>query len=350
MGSERVRARRAVAIAGVLVAVVAGVPGAASAQPPAASAAADEPSAADKETARSLMDQGVEREEAKDYAAALKAFQGAHALVKFPMTGLAVARAQAGLGMLLEALEMATLVKHMAPRPNETPSYAKARADADALAQRLSARIPSVQVSVEGPKEKSEVSIDGTVLPAAAATLPRKVNPGKHVIVATASGYEPASLEVMVPEGKVLPVNVTLQPLATSGPGGDVMPPGGGDGDKASGGGLSPLVYAGFGVGAAGIIAGTVTGIISLSKTSSIKDQCDGATGACPAATAEDISSANTIANVSNISFALGAAGVAVGVVGIFLSGGAKKAPPPTTGLRVTPVVGPGSVGVVGVF
>jgi hypothetical protein len=283
------------------------------------------------------MDQGVEHEEAKDYAAALKAFEAAHALVGLPMTGLAVARAQAGLGLLVEAMDSATKAKLLPVRPNETPAYAKARADADALAQKLAARIPSIQVKVEGPSAGAEISIDGDVVPADAAAQPRKVNPGKHVVSATAQGYEPASVEVDVVEGQVVPAVLTMTPVAAAPSVAPTKP-----------GGLSPLVFVGFGVGAAGLIAGSVTGALSLSKTSSIEGRCTD--GICPSSTAADISSANTLANVSNISFALGAAGVAVGVVGIFLSGSSGEKTPASGGIRIMPAIGPGSVGVIGVF
>lgn len=303
-----------------------------------------EASDADKEKARSLMDVGVEREEAKDYVAALKAFQAAHALVKLPMTGLAVARAQAGLGLLVEALESATQAKLIPVRPSETPAYAKARAEADALAQKLAARVPSILVKVEGPSGGAEVAIDGAVVPAPSASQPRKVNPGKHVVAATAPGFQPASVEVDVPEGQVTPATLTMTP--------ELGP------DSGKSGSLSPLVVVGFGVGAAGLIAGAVTGGLSLSKTSAIKSQCKN--GICPMITADAISSANTLANVSNVSFAVGAAGVAVGVVGIFLSSSSSSSPASGSsgtkssaasgGVRVMPVIGPGSVAVIGVF
>jgi hypothetical protein len=327
---------RGISLLGIAAALA--LPARASAQP---APAPVEASDADKEKARRLMDEGVEREEAKDYVAALKAFQAAHAIVGLPMTGFAVARAQAGLGLLLEAMESATQAKASPVRPNETPAYAKARADADALAQQIAARIPSIQVKVEGPSAGAEVSIDGAVIPPAALSEPRKVNPGKHVVSATAEGFEPVSLEVNAPEGLVTPATLTMTPLAG--------PSGGGVPGKPAGGGLSPLVFVGFGVGAAGLIAGGVTGALSLSKTSSIKDQC--AENVCPPSTAEDIRSATTLANVSNISFAVGAAGVAVGVVGIFLSGGSgAKKPAASGGIRVMPAIGPGSVAIIGVF
>src|SRR5436190_23509399 len=53
-----------------------------------------EPSAADKETARSLMDEGDRKFAAKDYKGALDAYQGAHAIMGVPTTGLEVAKAQ----------------------------------------------------------------------------------------------------------------------------------------------------------------------------------------------------------------------------------------------------------------
>src|SRR4051812_35729561 len=78
----------------------------------ASGARAQTPSAADKESARALMDTGDEKSDAKDYAAALKAYQAADALVHFPMTGLAVARVQERLGQLLEARDAAIQVTH----------------------------------------------------------------------------------------------------------------------------------------------------------------------------------------------------------------------------------------------
>ncbi|NUQ76608.1 MAG: hypothetical protein HUU21_23965 [Polyangiaceae bacterium] len=309
--------------------VVIGLSEAAMAQP-----APDQASEADKEKARGFMDVGVEREEAKDYAAALKAFQAAHALVGLPMTGYAVARAQAGLGLLVEAKESAMRAKSIPVRPNETPAYAKARSEAAALAEKLDARIPLIKVKVSGPSAGAEIAIaiDGKALSSAEG----RVNPGKHVVSAEAAGYEPASAEVDVAEGQTLPVTLSMPPMPVA--------------SNSKSAGLSPLVFVGFGLGAAGIITGAVTGALSLGKTSSIRDQCD-ENGFCPSTTAGDISSATTLANVSNISFAVGAAGAALGVVGIFvLSGSSEEKKPASGGVRVMPAVGLGSAGVVGVF
>src|SRR5262249_44553309 len=66
-------------------------PGAARAQ---GGTAAGAPSAADRETARKLLDDGDAAFEKKDYDGALKAYAAAHAIMHVPTTGIEVAKAQ----------------------------------------------------------------------------------------------------------------------------------------------------------------------------------------------------------------------------------------------------------------
>lgn len=311
-----------------------------------------QPSVADKETARSLMDEGVDREEVKDYAAALKAYEGAHALVGLPMTGVAVARMQAQVGLLLEALDRAVEVKLMPKKPGESAAYARARKEAAALADALPARIPAVQVLVSGAPEPAVIEIDGAVLPAAAADLPRKLNPGRHVITASAPGFEKVSVEVEVSEGATLAVRLALKPVEADrkkAGGEKVIEP-----VKPEGRSISPLVYIGFGVGAAGIVAGTIAGIDSLSRTSNIQETLNGnCSGDCRRTTDDEIARANTTANISNISFAVGLVGVATGVVGLVLSGDSdedSKTPSARSAFRVRPTVMPGGIALTGTF
>lgn len=308
---------------------------------------ADEPSAADKETARSLMDQGDERMDHKDYAAAVKAYQAADTIMHLPMTGIALAQAQVAAGLLTEARDTAIQVTHLPRGPRETAAYAKARAEAEDLADKLAARIPSVQVTVKGAPADVVIAVDGAALPAAAATLPRKVNPGKHVITANATGYEEARVEVTVSEGATVPVTLEPKRSATA----IANPPGGSGPGKGTGTkgpavpsrGASPLAIAGFGVAGAGIIAGAITGAMSFSRTSTLKDKCTG--GVCGSALHGDLATANTLANVSNVAFGVGLAGAAAGIIGVLIPRPKEKEPAP-----VTPVVGLGSIGVLGTF
>ena len=114
---------------------------------------------------------------------------------------------------------------------------------------------------------------------------------------------------------------------------------------------ISPLVFVGFGVGAAGLITGAVTGGIALSKATDVHEVCpdnkclyDKDRDKIDA----DNDTAHILANVSNVSLALGVVGVGAGIVGIFLSGGDKKPETHVATLRVN--VGAGYLGLHGTF
>jgi len=105
------------------------------------------------------------------------------------------------------------------------------------------------------------------------------------------------------------------------------------------------LVYLGFGVGAAGALVGTATGIVSLSKASSAKDQCE-ETSCWPEARS-DADSAKRYATVSNISFGVGLAGVAIGLIGWLSSSADSASKPESVRLLVTPAHAGASIGLV---
>lgn len=113
----------------------------------------------------------------------------------------------------------------------------------------------------------------------------------------------------------------------------------------APGRAISPLVPAGFAVAGAGLLAGAITGGLTLAKASSLEVACTG--GVCPHTQHDALGSANTLANLSNVSLGIGAAGVIVGVVGLVLT---FRAPEPARAGRLVPLVGPGSIGVAGAF
>lgn len=334
-----------------------------------------EPSAADKETARSLLDAGDKKFAAKDYAGALKAYQGAHTIMGVPTTGVALAKAQEALGMLVEARDTLLAVARDAPPAKEPAAFTKARAEAKERAPALVARIPAVRVNVQGPPPSAtiEVRVDDAPVAGAAASLPRKVNPGKHTIAASSPGFSLASTAVDVKEGETRDVNLTLEASAsgaaaaaalagsatttagTPGPasGPAQGAPGADTGTAGTASKTSPLVYVGFGLGGAGIVAGSITGLLSLSHASSAKTNCQDQT--CTSAAQDDIDSSKSLGTISTISFGVGLAGVAVGVIGLLTSSHGASAEhvegaPRTATLTITPVLAPDRVGVLGTF
>lgn len=308
------------------------------------------PSVADKETARTLMNAGDDRFEASDFAGALTAYQGADTIMHLPMTGVALARAQAALGLLLEARDTALQVTHQPEQPGENTMYAEARVEARALADTLVMRLPSLDLQPSASPAGLVVSIDDVPLPPAALAIPRKVNPGKHVVTARAPGFVSARVEVTVAERAVLPVALRLDleapaspPMATTGT--PVTPPPVAPPPRQK---VSLLVYLGFGIGGAPLIVGAVTGGLSLSKTSSLATRCDAAKR-CAAGSpgASDLAAATTLASISNITIAVGVAGMVTGIVGLVLSRGDRHAVPK---MAIAPVIGPGTLGVAGAF
>jgi hypothetical protein len=321
------------------------------------------PSAADRETARSLLQDGDRRSESKDYSAALQKYEAAHAIMGFPSTGYAVAKTRAALGLLVEARDLALEVTRMPPKAGEPPAFAKARESAGKLAEDLSRRVPNLEITLKGGPESGDVqlTLDGEAVPAATLGSPRKTNPGHHTVTAAAAGFKSATAEVDLAEGESKPVALELSP---DGAGAVAVAPPKGNGagdlpdnppDQPEKRHLSPLVYVGFGVGAAGLVTGTVTGILHLTKTSQVKDRyCNGG-DVCQPGFESDRDTAKTYATIANIAFGVGIVGVAVGVVALVTSKPHTEASPtPSAKLpprpRITPQIGLGSVGVTGTF
>ncbi len=311
------------------------------------------PNARDRETARSLMDEGDKNYKAGDYGAALNAYKAAYALVAVPTTGIAVANTEAALGHLVEARDTALAVMRYPKEPAESAPFRSARSRADELARALLSRIPSVQVSVAGPPAGVvvHVELDGHALPDDAATLPAKVNPGTHSVVAWAEHYSHEAKEINVVEGTPVAVSLALRPelaipSVTSAPPTLVVadqsttpPP-----EKKS----HTFAYVGIGLGVVGVAVGSATGIISLSKTSGAKQHCTG--NSCTPDARSDLDAALLWANVSNVAFAVGVVGAAIAVVST-LSGGSTSQPTPTPRAKgIMPLIGPSGAAISGWF
>ncbi|HEX7600900.1 MAG TPA: hypothetical protein VF316_04815 [Polyangiaceae bacterium] len=327
----------------------------------AGTAFAAEPSPADKETARALMTEGRQKRDASDLQAALKAFRGADSIMHVPTTAIEVAKTEAQAGLLLEARDHALTLARSKAQPGEPTPFADARTAAQQLANELEVRIPSVHVILAGAKDDTEVRIDDLAIPSAANGLPRKLNPGSHIVVAKSGGVErrmtfkvqeKESKDVTldfgqaqvagVPVDKPPPVVDTPPPPVTPPP----TPP-----DAPSNGNATRmgLEIGGFSFAAVGIIAGSVTGILSLNQTSDLKAQCPG--GRCPASLQGNLDSARTLATVSTVGFIAGGAGALVGIIGLILPH--TKAEPAVSApaaAHVEPWIGVGAAGLRGTF
>jgi hypothetical protein len=291
------------------------------------------------DSARTLMDEGDAQAEKGDFRGALRSYRAAHTIMNVPTTGIEVARMEAKLGSLVEARRMALEIVNMPAKGREPKPFVEARADAKQLADELAGRIPQLTIVLKGALEKAtvEIKIDGRVIASDEARSPRDIDPGKHLVSVAKQGSEPEIQTVTIAESEKVSLEFdgATAPVAS---------------DKPTGR-TSPLVYIGFGLGGVGLIAGAVTGAMSLSRASEVEGLCPG--GACPSQTvlakATPINdSAFRFANVSNVAIGLGIVGIGLGVTGLVLSRSAPKKPEDTSALRV--FVGPNGAMVTGSF
>lgn len=324
------------------------------------------PSAAERESARKLMDDGMARMKANEPLRAIDSFQKAHEIMHVPTTGVAVAKAQLAAGHLVEAREAAVDVARTTKEPGEPPVFEKARKQAREIEAQVKSRIPAVRIRTRGPSP-SAVAVDGVEVPLALIVEPVPVNPGKHVITArTADGVE-GRVEVEVREGEKVDAEVTLQKSspdaakpadkatapttpspssgASSGPPPKPKVLGFGNDESAGGGPRRPplaegLIWGGFGVGIIGLGIGTVTGFMTLSRASDVKQSCEN--NVCGPEARSDLDSANTLGTISTISVGIGLVGIGAGILGLVM--------PPRAATRTGLALSPTPSGVGGTF
>lgn len=218
------------------------------------------------------------------------------------------------------------------------PIEEEATTRATALEPRL-ARLTIVP-SPSTPKD-AVIERDGLALGAPSLGIPLPVDPGLHAIVVKVKGRRDASVQLTLAEGESRRVEIEPGPAA-----GGATTPASPSGDASSGKrSLSPLVFIGFGVAAAGAAVGTVTGIMALGAGADAKTACPDAR--CRDEQALDAAqSGQTLGAVSTIAFVAAGAGAAVGVYGLLWGGKKGDARDPSVGVSV----GPANLSVRGTF
>ena len=291
------------------------------------------------------MDQGDESFDKKSYAAALKAYAGAHAIMRVPTTALEVAKANEALGNLVEARDALLEAIRFPKAADEPAAYTEARAEAEKRATALGDRIPSIIVKLEGLPDGVEprVTIDRVALPPAAALLPIKVNPGRHVVLVSSDATYDASREVDVPERHKVTVPVRLKERPVS-----ERPAAGSSAPTSSGSSLRTVGLITGGVGIAGLAVGTIFGLQASSK----QDDANCPGNVCrDEASASTLRSANDAATISTIGFVAGGI-LAAGGVTLWLLGSSSSSK--TATVRVSPTfptaTGPAGLTAVGTF
>jgi len=275
--------------------------------------------AQDRESARQLLDRGDAQLEQGDLEGALASYRAAHELMHVPTTGLEVARISAKLGKLVEARDVALEVIRMPAAAREAKPFKVARAAAEDLARELATQIPTLRLELtpEAAADQASLEIDERSVPPAALGLGYALNPGRHRVQIAATGYRPVAQDITLRPGetKTLRVKLVLAPTAK------VQPPPPPEASPAPPPERSSTwpQWVGFSLGGAGLVAGTVAGILSLNRTRAAKEHCTG--NLCTPEAEHDLNEAMTMATISNAGFGVAVLGASIGLTSYLLSG-----------------------------
>ncbi|MEZ4437446.1 MAG: hypothetical protein R3B72_00025 [Polyangiaceae bacterium] len=318
--------------------------------------AEDDPDLAVKETARQLFVAGDAAFQAGNYEEALKNFAAADEYMGLPTTGLERARTLAKLGRLLEATDRLQKITRGTPAPDENEVQRTARREAETLLEEVRPIIPSLKVVVRGVRPGVDVQlvVDGIEVPPSAQAFPHRVDPGHHDVSVAAAGYQTEKASADLDEGDNQEIVIDMRALAPDEPALDPWAASQSPAEADDGGSVAGavLLWTGYGVGAVGVVVGTITGVMSILKTKDLEKRCDGIQ--CPDDVLAERDDALPIAHVSTASFVVGGAGIVVGTIGLLLML-SDSSPEDVASLdlgpvRVTPWASPTGAGLSGVF
>lgn len=314
-------------------------------------------SEADRATARNLAAEGHTALRTQDCVTAEDRFRRADALVHAPTLVVEHARALICLKRFVEAQERLGLVMREGVSENAPWVWKKALQDASKLLEEVAPKVGWITINVSGPGEPT-VLVDGVQVPVAALGVRRAIDPGTRHISASAPGYISKELAVTMPEGAERAVTLELRADPSQAP--SAQPA---QRKSRQAPDPSPAVppkkrskwpaYTALGLGGAGLVVGTVSGIIALGKRSDLKALgCTG--GSCPRNLDSPLQDQwLRYGTISGVGFGVAVVGTGVGVWLLLTnSGGAttQEAKPTAKAARVLPYAGLGEFGLTGVF
>lgn len=282
--------------------------------------------AQDVAQARVLYSDGIDLKEKGDLKGALEKFKAAHQLGNTPLTGIELCRTHQTLHQPVEAREACLSVGRIGPIPEESQRSKDARVDAAKIAEAEKPKIGFIKVKLVGAPAgmPASVTIDGVQIPPAALDVPRPVDPGPHVILASVGGGGQTKASLETKEGESREVEVPVHPP----PEGEKTPPpvaGGGTGappERKKGGSFSTVML-GLGAGAAAI--GLVGGGVALSKKGDLEDKCTDKK--CGTADWDTLDTARTWGTVSTVSFVFAGVFLGIGLISSAVSSSHGAAP-----------------------
>lgn len=273
---------------------------------------------ADLATGRQVFTEALADEEHGRYADAVAKYKRVLLVRDTPNIRYRIGASLEHLGKLVQALDAYEAAVRVGTASGTSADAAVVRAAQDRIAV-ITPKIAHVTLRLASPPPGTEVTVDGEPAAAPSATAgasERAVDPGSHVVAATAPGRRPFRSTVDMTEGARVELPIALEPLEAA-PAPDVIVV------------THPYRTAGIVTAAAGgalLIGGAVVLALRRSTIGDLEDACPA--GACPSSRRDDLQSAHDRAQTEGplgvALVATGAAAVAAGVVLALLVGREK--------------------------
>ena len=242
-------------------------------------------------------------------------------------TALNLAECEERRGQLTGALRAWQQAINLAEATNdERGEVARERFDA------LSPKVPrlTIVLTPDAP-EGTKVLRENVELGEATFGRPLPVDPGKHVITITAPGRQDEHKTIVLGEGD--DKTLTVSPGAPLEPDGPPPKPPIVDAGVNDGSSQRTMAYVLGGVGAAGVLAAAVSGVMLMNSRKSVDDHCDDQ-NRCDREGLDAADKGKTLVPINTIAWAVGVAGLGAGAYFYFTAPPPDAASPNATGWR----------------
>lgn len=257
----------------------------------------------DLATGRKLFAEALADEDNRNFEAALEKYKRVQSIRDTVAVRYRIGAAYEGLGKFVSAVDAYARAAELGIANNTDPEIVKAAQEKVAALEPKTAHL-SLRVPETAPAD-AEVRVDDATIPAEKLSDVR-LDPGTHVVTATATGARSFRAEVTLSEGGRAELPIVLEPVP---PPPEPAPPE-----------SSPLQTVGIVTGIVGgvlVVGGAVMFLVRANAISELNESCPG--GACPLSRQDELTSthdrATTAGPVGGVLLGVGGAAIATGIV-----------------------------------
>jgi hypothetical protein len=296
--------------------------------------------------ARFLFAEALRDEEARLFAEALQKFQRVRAVRDTASIEYRIGSCHEGLGQVVAAYDAYRAATALGEGDARSADVVAAAAGRLQVLTRHVARL--TLVPGEAAPADIEVRVDERVVARVALREAIALEPGHHVVTATANGATPFRSEIALTEGAEVSLTISLEPRTISAPDAAATSPVVPVVTVVPAGGSRTAGWIAVAGGGALLIGSAVLALVQQSEISKLNGECPG--GACqPGSIPSDLESTRSRALAEGaVAIAIGVGGVVAAGVGAYLVFKAddRSSSPHASGTHILPLVGWGAGGI----